>query len=230
MAATEMLCSHSMFSGLDIERSAGAKRNCLTAKAMTALCTGRWPRRVIAVRKSIKCFPAGLNAAEFATCSSRAASRGSVPTIFTISDSRTLGSARALRMRMTTSGKEGRLTVPFDTSAARPPRNASAEERSCSLATAFFAEAGVLRFTVDIDATFAISIVVQELRTVGRSHSGFRLPAPNLDRIFQGIPECSKAEQSTASHQICDFTVGPPPSAGCCIANRPEDLPAPQPY
>jgi hypothetical protein len=35
-----------------------------------------------------------------------------------------------LRIRITTSGKHGRLTVPFDTSLARFPRNASAEARS----------------------------------------------------------------------------------------------------
>jgi hypothetical protein len=38
-----------------------------------------------------------------------------------------------LRIRITTSGKHGRLTVPFDTSLAKLPRNASAEARSSTL-------------------------------------------------------------------------------------------------
>src|SRR3984885_7695912 len=136
MAATEILCSHKTFRGLEIVRSAGANRNCLTAKDIAALCTGRWPNRVIAARRSVRCLAAGLNAAELATCSNRAASRGSVPTILTISVRPTSGSASALRIRITTSGKHGRLTVPFDSSVARFPRNASAEARSSVLVAA----------------------------------------------------------------------------------------------
>ena len=92
--------------------------------------------RVIAARRSVRGFPAGLNAAEFAACSSRAASRGSVPTILTISVRLTSGSASALRIRITTSGKQGRFTVPFDTSVARLARNASATACSSVLVAA----------------------------------------------------------------------------------------------
>jgi len=41
IAATETLCSHKTFSGLEIARSAGASRNCLMAKDIAALCAGR---------------------------------------------------------------------------------------------------------------------------------------------------------------------------------------------
>src|SRR5471030_1047122 len=43
-----------------------------------------------------------------------------------------LGSANALRIRITISGKQGRSTVPDDTSAARWPRNWSAAPRASS--------------------------------------------------------------------------------------------------
>src|ERR1700742_545474 len=141
IAATEILCSQRMLSGFEMDCSDGASRSCFTAKDIAALCTGRCPKRVIAARRSVKCLPAGLNAAEFAACSNRAESRGSVPTILTISVRLTSGAASALRMRMTTSGKQGRLTVPFETSVAKLPINASAEARSSALVSAVFCSA-----------------------------------------------------------------------------------------
>jgi hypothetical protein len=55
----------------------------------------------------------------------------------------TSGAESALRIRITTSGKQGKLTVPFDTSVAKFPRNASADARSSLLvAVAVEAAAG----------------------------------------------------------------------------------------
>jgi len=95
-----------------------------------------------------------------AACSNRAASRGSVPTIFTISVMLTSGAASALRIRITTSGKQGKLTVPFDTSVAKFPRNASADARSSLLVAVAVA--------VEVAAGFGGDAVVGRDAMVGR--------------------------------------------------------------
>src|ERR1700722_9760030 len=155
--ATEMLSSHKMFSGLEMARNAGANRICWTAKAMAELCTARWPKRVTAALKSVSGLPEGLNVAEFAACSRRAAKRGSAPTIFTVWVSLASGSANALRMRITTSGKQGRLTVPPETSAARLPRNCNAAARSSGVEeTAFPGTDGGPERPGDVVAAFDI--------------------------------------------------------------------------
>jgi hypothetical protein len=59
-------------------------------------------------------------------------------------------------MRITTSGNEGRLTVPFETSPARFARKASAEALSSAVVAALLAVADMLRLPADGDATFAI--------------------------------------------------------------------------
>src|SRR6202789_483578 len=128
--ATVMLSSHNTFNGLAMARSAGAKRNCLIANDIAALWTGRWPKRVIAARKSVNGFPEGLNEAELATWISRAANWGSVLTIFIICVTFASGSDSALRTRITTSGNDGKLTLPADTSAARSFRSCIATARS----------------------------------------------------------------------------------------------------
>ena len=53
-----------------------------------------------------------------------------------LSQARRRDRASALRIRMTTSGKQGRFTVPFDTSVAKFLRNSSAETRSSPLVAA----------------------------------------------------------------------------------------------
>jgi hypothetical protein len=60
-----------------------------------------------------------------------------------------------LRIRITTSGKQGRLTVPFDTSLARFPRNASAEARSSALVAAVDSIGGLGASGFGRTATFA---------------------------------------------------------------------------
>jgi hypothetical protein len=58
---------------------------------------------------------------------------------------------------MTTSGKEGRLTVPFDTSLARLPRKASADAFSSAVVAALFGVAEAIRWPAGDDATFVMS-------------------------------------------------------------------------
>jgi len=120
--------------------------------------------RVIAARKSIKCFPAGLNAAEFATCSSRAASRGSVPTIFTISVKPHVGFRQRLRMRINDIGKEGRLTVPFETFSRQTPRKCQ-RESVLARSRQYFRGSGCGPLRGGYGCDIAISIIVQKLRT-----------------------------------------------------------------
>src|ERR1700743_1002829 len=93
---------------------------------MAVLWTIWGPSRVTADRKAVSGLPELLNAAEFAVCRTRAARRGSAPTMVTTLSEVALGSAKAWLMRMTTSGKQGRSTVPLETSVARGCRNAKA--------------------------------------------------------------------------------------------------------
>jgi hypothetical protein len=55
----------------------------------------------------------------------------------------TSGSASALRIRITTSGKQGRFTVPLDTSVANSARKASAEARVSVLVSTGFDSTGL---------------------------------------------------------------------------------------
>jgi hypothetical protein len=72
----------------------------------------------------------------------------------------TSGAASALRIRITTSGKQGKLTVPFDTSVAKFPRNASADARSSLLVAVAVA--------VEVAAGFGGGAVVGRDAMVGR--------------------------------------------------------------
>ena len=80
----------------------------------------------MAERKSVSGLPEALNAAEFAVCNMRAAKRGSAPTMVTTCSDVVFGSANAVLMRMTTSGKQGKSIEPSETSDAKFCRNASA--------------------------------------------------------------------------------------------------------
>ena len=89
----------------------------------------------MAERKSVKGLPEVLNAAELAVCNMRAARRGSAPTMVTTCSEVVLGSANAVLMRMTTSGKQGKSIEPSETSVAKFCRNASAAARSSGVDT-----------------------------------------------------------------------------------------------
>src|ERR1700730_2210164 len=87
----------------------------------------------MAERKSVKGLPEVLNAAEFAVCNRRAVRRGSAPTMVTTCSDVVLGSARAVLIRMTTSGKHGKSIEPSETSVANVCKKASAAARSCGV-------------------------------------------------------------------------------------------------
>src|SRR3979490_1436728 len=87
----------------------------------------------MADRKSVKGLPDVLNAAEFAVCKMRAARRGSAPTMVTTRSAVVFGSANAVVMGMTTSGKHGRSIDPSETSDANFCRNSKAAARSCGV-------------------------------------------------------------------------------------------------
>src|SRR5450631_2357777 len=126
-----MLFTHKSFNGCAIERSASSYCICLIAYDIAMLCTICWPMRVTAERRSVTGLPMALNAAELAVCSSRAANRGSAPTMVTTCSEVVSGSMRASLMRTTTLEKQGRSTVPRETSVANSCRNVSAAAR-CS--------------------------------------------------------------------------------------------------
>src|ERR1700730_17463344 len=86
--------------------------------------------------KSVKGLPDVLNAAEFAVCNIRAVRRGSAPTMVTTCSDVVFGSANAVLMRMTTSGKQGKSIEPSETSVAKFCRKASAAARSCGVVAA----------------------------------------------------------------------------------------------
>src|SRR5580698_828623 len=89
--------------------------------------------------RSVNGLPVLLNAAEFAVCKMRAASRGSAPTMVTTWSVVVFGSARAVLMRITTSGKQGKSIDPSETSAASFCRKARAAARSCRVVAALSA-------------------------------------------------------------------------------------------
>src|SRR6185312_3767154 len=92
--------------------------SCDIANAMAALRTMLKPMRAMAVRSSEIGLPVKLMAAELAICISRAASAGSEPTTRTTLSCVTCSSASTWRTRSAMSGKLGRSTLPFDSSAA----------------------------------------------------------------------------------------------------------------
>src|SRR3982074_94733 len=93
----------------------------------------------MAERKSVMGLPDALNAAEFAVCNMRAARRGSAPTMVTICSDVVFGSANAVLMRMTTSGKQGKSIEPSETSFAKFCRKVSAAARSWGVVAATLA-------------------------------------------------------------------------------------------
>ncbi len=118
MVATSELRFHSSSSGFSSPLSESTFLSCDIAKAMAALRTMLKPMRAMAVRSSVMALPLKFSAAEFAICSTRAASAGSLPMTRTILSGVTLSSARTLRTRMAMSGKLGSSTLPLDSSAA----------------------------------------------------------------------------------------------------------------
>src|ERR1700722_14321561 len=86
--------------------------------------------------KSVRGLPELLNAAEFAVCRMRAARRGSAPTMVTTCSDVVFGSARAVLMRITTSGKQGRSIEPSETSPASFCRKERAAALSCRVVAA----------------------------------------------------------------------------------------------
>ena len=118
-----MLLDQRSESGCAMERSASSYCICLIAYEIAMLWTICWPMRVTADRKSVTGLPEVLNAAELAVCRSRAASRGSVPTMATTCSDVVAGSMRASLMRTTTLEKQGSSTLPSLTSLASCCRN-----------------------------------------------------------------------------------------------------------
>src|ERR1700733_7424166 len=75
--------------------------------------------RLIAARRSVTVRPLRLSDAEFAIRSKRAANAGSDPTTRTSCSIDDFGSDKTFLTRIAISGKEGRSTLPCDSSAAR---------------------------------------------------------------------------------------------------------------
>src|SRR5580698_11609619 len=96
------------------------------AKEIEALRTMLWPIRLIAVRKSVTALPLRLSEAELAMRMSRAERAGSEPTTRTTWSTEEFGSERMRRTRTAISGKEGRSTLPADSSLASERMNANA--------------------------------------------------------------------------------------------------------
>ncbi len=96
------------------------------AKEIEALRTMLWPIRLIAVRKSVTGLPLRLSEAELAMRMSRAERAGSEPTTRTTWSTEEFGSDKMRRTRTAISGKEGRSTLPADSSPASDWMNAKA--------------------------------------------------------------------------------------------------------
>jgi hypothetical protein len=84
-----------------------------------------------AVRKSVTALPLRLSEAELAMRRRRAESAGSDPTTRTTWSTEEVGSDRTRRTRTAISGKEGRSTLPAESSPASERMKAKASSECC---------------------------------------------------------------------------------------------------